>query len=213
MIARCAMVAYGHSWVQGDGASDPRHRMVDLVARSLALSPCNLGVGGSSTTETATHIAKCPPPSAQLYLLLAGLNDARLYGKAREGLARYAEALRSIVEACRSSAPLATIVVVEQPHLLDYSRYPPHDQGSDDAVDLYNAALRRVARQLVSPSHAVLVARAAQWDQATMLADDTVHPNDAGHAELARSVTDTVVAYRSASAEASIMASTRPVQD
>jgi lysophospholipase L1-like esterase len=207
------MVAYGHSWVQGDGASGPSRRMVDLAARSLALSPCNLGVGGSSTTETATQLTERPPPSAQLYLLLSGLNDARLHGTERDGLARYEEALRSILQACRSAAPLATIVVVEQPHLLDYSLFPPHDRGSDAAVDLYNAALRRVAGQLLSRTSTVLVARVTTWDGTTMLADDTVHPNDAGHAALARCVVDTVVAHRSAAAGGSIMASTRPVQD
>jgi lysophospholipase L1-like esterase len=211
--APARLVAYGHSWVQGDGASDPSLRMVDLAAKALGLRRCNLGVGGSSTIETAALVREQPPPPARLYVLLAGLNDLRLHGGTAEGLTRYADALRTVVAACRSSAPDAVVVAVQQPHLLDYSLYPPHDKGSDDAVDRYNAVLRRVAGESVSRLGTVVVAAVAEWDAATMLADDTVHPNDLGHAALARTVVDTVVAYGPTSAGASTMASTRPVQD
>ena len=207
------LVAYGHSWVQGDGASDPSLRMVDLAAQALGLGQCNLGVGGSSTIETAALVGQQPPPPAQLYLLLTGLNDLRLRGRAREALARYTDALRSVLAACRSSAPDALVIAVEQPYLLDYSLYPPHDRGSDAAVDRYNAVLRRVAAESASQSGVVVVAPVTDWDAATMLADDTVHPNDAGHAALANSVVGSVAAYRSTAAVASIMASTKPVQD
>jgi hypothetical protein len=40
-----------------------------------------------------------------------------------------------------------------------------------------------------------------------------VHPNDEGHAALARSVVGSVIAYWSSEGVASIMASTKPVQD
>jgi lysophospholipase L1-like esterase len=213
VTAPARLVAYGHSWVQGDGASDPSRRMVDLVAKALGLEQCNLGVGGSSTIETAALVCQQPPPPALAYLLVTGLNDLRLRGRTPGGPAQYAHALRSVLGACRSAARDAIVIAVEQPHLLDYSLYPPHDQGSDDAVDLYNAVLRRVAAESAAPSGTVVVAPVVDWDAETMLADDTVHPNDAGHAALARAVVDAVVAYRSAPAGASVMASTRPVQD
>lgn len=70
---------------------------------------------------------------------------------------------------------------MEQPYLLDYTQRSPHDKGSDKLVDKYNDQLRLVASRY---PHVVLTA-VEGWDPATMIADDTVHPNDLGHRELA----------------------------
>lgn len=197
------LTAYGHSWVQGDGASTPAHRMVDVAARLLGVAPCNRGVGGSSSLQTAALVARHPPPSSQLYLLVAGLNDARLNGPDTVALVRYAAAVRSVLRAFRAARPDATTIVLAQPHLLDYSLHPPHNRGSDDVIDTYNARLRDV----VSREPRVVMAGVPRWDRRTMLAEDTVHPNDIGHAVLGEAVAD---AYHSSSWS---MASTSPVHD
>lgn len=184
------LTAYGHSWVQGDGASTPAHQMVDVAARLLGLAPCNRGVGGSSSLQTAALVARHPPPWSQLYLLVAGLNDARLNGPDPTALVRYAAALRSVLRAFRAARSDATTIVLEQPYLLDYSLHAPHNRGSDDVIDTYNARLRDVA----SGEPMVTVARVPYWDRRTMLHEDTVHPNDAGHAMLGEAVAN---AYRS----------------
>lgn len=197
------LTAYGHSWVAGDGASTPGHRMVDVAADLIGLVPANLGVGGSSSPQTAALVARRPPPPSQVYLLVTGLNDARLHGPDPAGLHRYDAAVRSILRAFRAAQPDAITVVLEQPHLLDYSLHLPHNRGSDDVVDEYNAVLRDIA----SGQPRVVEAVVSRWDSATMLADDTVHPNDVGHAVLGAAVAD---AYRSSPW---FMASTSPVHD
>jgi len=85
--------------------------------------------------------------------------------------------------------------------LFEYSGYPPHDHGSTAAVDEYN---RRMAQVAGGHRQAVLV-DVEEWDAATMLDDDAVHPNDLGHATLAAAAAG---AYRAAT-----IGRTRPVHD
>ncbi|MFJ6027902.1 SGNH/GDSL hydrolase family protein [Pseudarthrobacter sp. NPDC092424] len=178
------MVSYGHSWIDGDGASAPETCLAARVAAGLGLELDNRGVGGSSSTGTAALVLADPPPPAALYLLMTGLNDLRLGGDSASTLEDYAAALRTILNTFRSASPDALAVAVVQPHLLDYSLYAPHNQGSNELVDIYNGMLARVAGGYPQ----VVLAKAPDWDAATMLDDDTVHPNDAGHACLARAV-------------------------
>jgi hypothetical protein len=56
------LIAYGHSWIQGDGASGPARRLVDVAAREFGCEPINLGVGGSASTDTADLVGREPPP-------------------------------------------------------------------------------------------------------------------------------------------------------
>lgn len=176
------MVSYGHSWVDGDGASGPASCLAARVAARLGLELDNRGVGGSSSTGTAALVQDTPPPPAALYLLMTGLNDLRLGGDAASVLDQYAAALRTILTAFSQAAPEAQVVALAQPHLVDFSLHAPHNMGSNALVDTYNAALRRVATEFPQ----VVVAEAEGWNAATMLDEDTVHPNDAGHSCLAR---------------------------
>jgi lysophospholipase L1-like esterase len=182
------LTAYGHSWVDGDGASDRGRTMAALVAAELGLELDNRAVGGSASTATAALVRARPPAPGAVVLVMTGLNDGRLHGPAPEALAAYADALDTILAVVARSAPGARLVTVEQPRLVDYSLHAPHDQGSDDVVDALNDTLRRVAAE----HPGVLVVPVPGWDAETMLADDTVHPNDAGHAYLARAVVEAV---------------------
>lgn len=178
------LTAYGHSWVAGDGASRPSSRFVDLAARRLGYVPTNLGVGGSASTDTADQLTRQPPPPSELYVVMTGLNDARRYGASSEPIESYAAALQAIFDTLTRATPAARVIVMVQPHLLDYSLHEPHNSGSDQILDAYNEQLRAVA----SRSAHVLLATVPDWVAATMLDEDTVHPNDAGHAALARAV-------------------------
>jgi len=75
------LALYGHSWVAGVAASRPQRRLSDLAAARLGMTPVNLGVGGSSTIETAALVSRHGIVRAEAYLILAGLNDARLHGR------------------------------------------------------------------------------------------------------------------------------------
>ena len=175
------MVSYGHSWIDGDGASGPASCLAARVAAGLGLDLDNRGVGGSSSTGTAALVQADPPPGADLYLLMTGLNDLRLGGDTPSYLGQYADALRTVLAGFSEAAPDALVVAIAQPHLLDFSLHAPHNRGSNALVDTYNELLRRVAGEYSQ----VVVAEAAGWNAATMLDADTVHPNDAGHQCLA----------------------------
>jgi len=183
------MVSYGHSWIDGDGASSPSKTIAALAASQLGLKLDNRGVGGSSSTGTAALVATNPPPRAVVYLLMTGLNDLRLGGEAPSYLQAYRASLTATLGAFRAAAPEAVVVVVEQPHLVDFSQHAPHNLGSNDLVDVYNAELRRAAA-----AASALVAVAEDWDAGSMLDPDTVHANDAGHACLAGAVVAAVTA-------------------
>lgn len=178
------LTAYGHSWVHGAGASRPARRLVDVSARRLACAPSNFGVGGTSSLDTAELVTREPPPVSRLYLVMTGLNDARLYGASPVALRSYCAAVQAVFGAIARAHPAALTVAVEQPHLMDYSRHAPHDIGSDEVLDAYNARLRAVA----APLPRVVLASVTGWHASTMLAADTVHPNDAGHAQVAAAV-------------------------
>jgi lysophospholipase L1-like esterase len=175
------MLSYGHSWIDGDGASSPGSSVAALVSRRLDLELDNRAVGGSSSTATADLIRADPPPQARMYLLMTGLNDLRLGGGSPAFFRSYSAALETILGAFRTTAPGALTLVVAQPQLLDFSRHAPHHHGSNTLVGRYNAELRRIAGRFSG----VLVVEANGWDPQSMLDDDTVHPNDSGHACLA----------------------------
>ena len=132
------LALYGHSWVAGEAASRPERSLSDLAAARLGMTPINLGVGGSSTIETAALVSRQGIVRAEAYLILAGLNDARLHGTDPAALDAYSSALEIVVTACEAAAPDAVVLLVEQPPLLDYRGYPPHEKGSPPAVDAYN---------------------------------------------------------------------------
>lgn len=176
--------AYGHSWVAGTGASRPTRRLVDLVAGAIAATPRNLGVSGSLSADTAQAASRSAQPAADVYLVMTGLNDARMYGGSESGLARYAAALITTYDGLARTASHAPVLAVEQPHLFDYSLHAPFHQGSNVVIDAYNETLRSVAARYDN----VVLVRVGGWEPQAMLDDDTVHPNDAGHAQIAKAL-------------------------
>jgi len=178
------VTAYGHSWIDGDGASDPARCLVEVAAGQLGLPADNRGVGGSLSTATAELVRARPPGPSSVFVLMTGLNDARLHGPSPAARDAYATALEVILTTFRAVSPDAVVIAVEQPYLGNYSLHAPHNQGSDAILDAYNATLRQVAAGRSRTS----VATVAGWDRRSMLSDDTVHPNDAGHAQMAGAV-------------------------
>ncbi|SDL62699.1 SGNH/GDSL hydrolase family protein [Arthrobacter sp. ok362] len=182
--------AYGHSWVDSTGAAEPQKFVAERVARKLGVTVKNCGVGGSLSTETAVLVTQGPVESSTVFLLMTGLNDARMFGPCQEPLRDYAQALDTIFRAFHQANSAGRVVVVQQPHLLDYSRFEPANKGSDAIVDAYNSVLVETAGKWVG----VDVADVAGWDPHTMLDGDTVHPNHLGHEYLANAVLDVITA-------------------
>jgi lysophospholipase L1-like esterase len=178
------LTAYGHSWVGGAGATREDRGFVEVAARGLGMRPDNRGVGGSLSTDTSDGLTREPAPASECYVVMTGLNDARLYGLGHGAIEAYAAALESIFVALASATSGASTIAVEQPPLLDYSGYEPHNRGSNDVLDAYNRQLREVASRFP----AVHLATVTGWDATTMLDEDNVHPNDRGHAAVAAAV-------------------------
>ncbi|WP_152364719.1 GDSL-type esterase/lipase family protein [Microlunatus speluncae] len=186
------LVGYGHSWVYGSGAADGSGGFAARAARDLGLRLDNRAESGTLSTDTATLVAAEPPAPAAAYLIMTGFNDARRYGDDPAAAAAYADALATVLDACRAAAPAARMIMIEQPYIEDYSGHAPFDRGSDAVVDRYNRILREVAGRQPETE----VVPVAGWRPRTMIAADGVHPNDHGHRRLAETVVDTVSTER-----------------
>ena len=145
----------------------------------------NRAHSGSLCTETALLVASSAPPPASVFVLMTGLNDARLNGgAAAQARAAYAEALEVVFRAFRQASPEALVLALEQPYIGDYAGYAPFHRASDGAIDAYNATLRGAA----SRYQFARVVAIEGWQLNTMIATDGVHPNDHGHRHLAQAV-------------------------
>lgn len=182
------LIAYGHSWVYGTGARQHSEGFVELAARELGIELDNQAESGSLSTETARLVVARPPRAAGVFVLMTGFNDARLHGPEPAGRRQYAEALETIIHALHKAAPQAVLLAIEQPYIEDYSGHPPYDRAADAVVDEYNSILRAAVERI---PHAWTLP-VEGWDAATMLAEDNVHPNDRGHAALARCLVDAI---------------------
>lgn len=180
--------AYGHSWVYGTGARRHSDGFVHLASRELGVRLNNQSESGSLSTETARLVSAQPPGPADMFVLMTGFNDARLQGPSPAGQRQYEESLEIVLHALHKAEPQAVVLAIEQPYVEDYSGHAPYDQGTDAIVDRYNAILRSTVARF--PSGRTVVVDG--WDATTMLAKDNVHPNDRGHAVLARSLVEAV---------------------
>jgi lysophospholipase L1-like esterase len=180
--------AYGHSWVYGTGARRHSEGFVELAARELAVRLNNQAESGSLSAETARLVIAQPPEPADVFVVMTGFNDARLHGPTPAGQRQYEESLEIVLHALHKADPQAVVLAIEQPYVKDYSGHAPYDQGSNAIVDRYNAILRSTVARFPSARTVVVDG----WDAATMLAKDNVHPNDRGHAVLARSLVGAV---------------------
>lgn len=91
------------------------------------------------------------------------------------------------------SADAPRVVLMKEPYLLDYSRSTMFPNGSDAALDAFNAIIDTMAAEFPN----VIVAdpnKAGYWDKTIHIGSDGVHPNQAGHDALARTVVDAVLA-------------------
>lgn len=178
------LIAYGHSWAFGTGASERERGFAALAARTLRLRRDDRAVSGSLSSETARLVTSHAPPQVCVFVLMTGLNDARLNGASATARGAYADALGIIFEAFRRAGPGALVLALEQPYIRDYAGYEPFHRGSDSVIDAYNAALREVA----SRRALARVVAITGWNVDTMLSADGVHPGDAGHRHLAQAV-------------------------
>jgi hypothetical protein len=80
-----------------------------------------------------------------------------------------------------------TVVLLEEPYLLDYSLSTAHPYGSDHVMDVFNQVTARVAAGF--PNAVAVDPNSNGWDKRTMLLPHETHPNAVG----SRLVADLIV--------------------
>jgi lysophospholipase L1-like esterase len=178
------IVSFGHSWVFGTGATARTNGFVGRLTRATGSPINNRSVSGSTAGEVAAVVEASTLGHLDAVLIMTGLNDARLRGASVDGIHHYERALDRIVRAFTKFSPDARILAIAQPPLLDYTLHAPFNRGSDAAIEAYNAAL---ARGMAEAPHARVIT-VEGWNPVSMLAADTVHPNDKGHALIAHTL-------------------------
>lgn len=162
---RLPLTAYGDSITAGWGASTPARSYAALVAAALGRALDTRAIGGSTIAQ---QLAALQPPGAGPVILLAGTNDMR----AGTPLAEYRAALADMVARLPGvwvAGPLSMTPA-------GYAAYgPAWSHGSDAAVAAYRAATAELAGARYVP---------VAYDPANV-DPDLVHPNDAGHQQIA----------------------------
>lgn len=166
---RPRLVAFGDSITEGIGTSSPDRAYAAIVARSLGYTLDNRAVGGSRIAEQAAHIRAAALRSTDVVLWLTGYNDMR----GGTPVAEYAAALAEALTLLRP----ATLIVGGCLPMTEagYRAYGPRWSHGSDATA---AAYRGVLRALWPAARAV-----EGYDPTNN--SDLVHPNDAGHAQIA----------------------------
>lgn len=186
------MVTLGESTVAGACASKPEFRWVNIVADLISefqQKPVilhNKGIGANAISPRSPGYESSAKPSAlerykedaialnpDLFILAYGLNDMR----ARMAPEDFREDMQTIITGVKENCdPIVVLTTVY--HMSAYDRYPPFDQGSPEATEIYNA----VIRQLADVNDCLLADIYAAEGYADWLIDpDTVHANDLGH--------------------------------
>lgn len=77
-----------------------------------------------------------------------------------------------------------SVLLLKESYLADWSQGAPYSQGSDAACDAYNAIIASIGAKY---PNVTVVDPSSVWDKASMIySTDLIHPNDKGHAALAK---------------------------
>jgi lysophospholipase L1-like esterase len=173
-------ICYGDSIAEGWCASEPAGAWPHAVAREHGLDVVNLGYAGSARGEIASaeEIAALP---AELLTIAHGTN---CWARTPHGVALFAEGLRAFLAIVREGHPRTPIVAVSP--ILRPDAEGARNRLGATLADL-RAAFEAVVRErraagdpiALVPGHALLGRERLP---------DGIHPDDAGHAQLARAL-------------------------
>jgi lysophospholipase L1-like esterase len=163
------LICFGDSITRGAGASVPSTSYAAIVARALGLTLDNRAIGGTRLAQQPI----VPVKKGDVALLLTGFNDMR-YGV---NLVTYRTTLTHAIAVMGQYGATVLLGDCLRMRPAAYALYPPFDRGSDAAVVAINA----VIHAMTGVRH---VAASAAFDPLNTIADQ-VHPNDAGHAQIA----------------------------
>lgn len=165
------LIAFGDSITFGDGGSAYANGWAWRVAAQLGIALDNRAVSGTGVAEHLAAIQAAPNVATDTILWLTGFND-QWRNTAPED---YRGSLRSAL----ARIPGAYIGNCLRQTEAAYAVMPGHF-GSIARVAQFNAIIAEEVRA----AGCVLVDASAAYDPTNC--DDRVHPNDAGHAQIAR---------------------------
>jgi lysophospholipase L1-like esterase len=174
-------LCYGDSIAEGWCASEPAGSWPHVLARERGLDVVNLGYAGAARGELATaeEIAVLP---ADLVTVAYGTN---CWTRTPHGVELFAEGLRAFLAIVRAGHP-RTPIVAQSPILRPDAEATPNRLGATLA-DL-RAAFEAVVRERQDAGDARLVLVPGLPLVAAERLPDGIHPDDEGHAELARAL-------------------------
>ena len=183
------VLAFGHSYVAGLGASRPERAWPAAVADATCRTLVNHAGSGdiSAETENRVLLAEDTIRRSDVAVVETGINDVRLFGPDADLLNRYGRHLTELLDhlQARRDVPIPVVVVADPGIAASaWDDYPPYNKGSQELADAYAAKLAEVAEQF--PNVTVVDVRSG-WS-AEHIHPDGVHPNDAGHALIADAV-------------------------
>jgi lysophospholipase L1-like esterase len=168
------LICFGDSITVGAYSSTPDRAYVAIVARAMGYTLDNRAIGATTIADQVRLeilSADIRPPDIALFL--TGYNDMRHATPLADYQASLAQAVAHL------TANSATLFLGDCLRDTEegYALFPPFDQGSDAAVTRFNAVIHAQpgVRQ---------VGASAAFDPRNTIAD-LVHPNDAGHAQIA----------------------------
>jgi lysophospholipase L1-like esterase len=174
-------LCYGDSIAEGWCASEPAGAWPHRVARERGLDVVNLGYAGAARGELASaeEIAQLP---AELISISHGTN---CWTRTPQSAAHFAAALRDFLEVVRAGHP-RTPIVAQSPILRADAEAKPNRLGASLA-DL-RAAFEAVVRERIAAGDARLRLVPGLPLLPRERLPDGIHPDDAGHAELAQTL-------------------------
>jgi len=182
------LLAFGHSYVAGLGASRPGKAWPSLAAVGTCRSLVNRAGSGDISAETTIRALVTAPDlrPGDVAVVETGINDVRMFGSDADLMNRYGWHINELLTHLRAKDRPIPVVLVADPGIAPsaWSAYPPYNKGSQQAADAYVEKLKSVAAAF--PNATVVDVR-DRWSPAD-IAGDGVHPNDQGHALIADAV-------------------------
>ena len=174
-------LCYGDSIVEGWQASGPAWAWPALAGRAHGLDVVNLGYAGAARGELASA-EEIAALDADVITLAHGTN---CWTRTPHGEALFAEGLRAFLAIVREGHP-ATPIVAVSPILRVDAEAKPNRLGATLA-DLRRAFERVIGERIAGGDERLVLVPGRELVPAAELPDG-LHPDDAGHARLARAL-------------------------
>ncbi|SOD75132.1 lysophospholipase L1-like esterase [Jatrophihabitans sp. GAS493] len=181
------LVTFGHSYVVGVGASSAQRSWPQIAAAQACRVLVNYAHSGDRVAETKAIVDRQASTlrATDVVAIQIGINDVRSNGTDPAAVADYQSQLGSILRTLKGHR----VLLVEADRLPITSSMNNWGIGGPAALALYNEAMERAAANAEDAARDItLVGPPPQWNPAADIASDQLHPNDAGHALIARSV-------------------------